>query len=199
MLDGQMKKITASEVKNLHEYELDRSRFRNDVIQLKSRRRISVGPLVTLVFENRSTVLFQIQEMLRAERIADPGKVQAEIDVYNTLLPGPGEIAATLFIEVTEEARVKPVLDSFIGLDEGKSLWLETGGQRFFAKFEEGHGREDKISAVHYVRFPLGAPGQEALARSRAATLRLEHGSESGEASLPPATIEELLKDLSAP
>jgi hypothetical protein len=194
-----MEPIRFEEIKNLHEYELIRNPFRSDVIEVKRRRRISVGPLVTLVFENRTTVLFQIQEMLRAERIAEPAKVQDEIDVYNSLLPGPGEIAATLFIEVTEEARVKPVLDSFIGLDEGRSLWLESGGRRFFAKFEEGHGREDKISAVHYVRFVLDSEGREALLRTRAATLRLEHGTQSASVTLSPETIDELLGDLSTP
>jgi len=166
------------------------------VIALKSRRRVAVGPLVTLVFENRDTALFQIQEMLRAERIVDPAKVQDEIDVYNTLLPDAGEVAATLFIEITEEARVKPVLDAFIGLDEGKSLWMEIGGERFFATFEVGHGREDKISAVHYVRFPLGAEGRRILESAREARLVLRHGGYAAEATLPTETIDELIEDL---
>jgi hypothetical protein len=150
-----------------------------------------------MVFENRMTVLFQIQEMLRAERIADPAKVQAEIDVYNTLLPGPGEVSATLFIEVTDEARVKPVLDAFIGLDEGKSLWLEAGGKRSYAIFEAGHGREDKISAVHYVRFAIDGEQREALSRERTALVRLEHGREKTSARLAPELVAELLADLS--
>ena len=191
-----MEKIDASAVRNLHEYEVARPDFRRRVILLKSRRRVAVGPLVTLVFENRDTALFQIQEMLRAERIVDPAKVQDEIDVYNTLLPEPGEVAATLFIEITDESRVKPVLDAFIGLDEGRSLWMETGGERYFARFEAGHGREDKISAVHYVRFPLGEKGRAALAASGGARLVLQHGDYRGTASLPPETVAELLADL---
>ena len=194
-----MQKIELPAIRNLHEYEVSRPDFRRHIIDLKSRRRVPVGPLVTLVFENRDTALFQIQEMLRAERIVDPRKVQDEIDVYNTLLPDAGEVAATLFIEVTEETRVKPVLDSFIGLDEGKSLRMEIGGKEYFATFEAGHGREDKISAVHYVRFPLGEGGREALVSTRAARLILEHGTYAATAALAPETIEELIGDLREP
>ncbi len=191
-----MQKISITSLQNLHEYELARPEFRRRVIEKKALRRVSVGPLVTLVFENRDTVLFQIQEMLRAERIVEPAKIQEEIDVYNSLLPEPGEVAATLFVEVTEEARVKPILDSFIGLDEGRSLWMEIGGRRYFANFEEGHGREDKISAVHYIRFPLGPEGSSALAGAGRARLVLSHGENRGEAELSPETVSELLKDL---
>lgn len=194
-----MEKIDASAVKNLHEYEVARPEFRRRVIDVKSRRRVAVGPLVTLVFENRETALFQIQEMLRAERIVDPAKVQDEIDVYNTLLPDPGEVAATLFIEITDESRVKPVLDAFIGLDEGRSLRMAIAGDEYFARFEAGHGREDKISAVHYVRFPLGEKGRAALAATKAATLVLEHGDYRAKAELPPGTVAELIEDLREP
>ena len=136
--------------------------------------------------------------MVRAERIVDPGKVQDEIDVYNTLLPDAGEVAATLFIEVTEESRVKPVLDAFIGLDEGKSLRLEIGGDEYFARFEAGHGREDKISAVHYIRFPLGAKGHAALEARGAARLLLDHGTYSARTEVSSETVAELLEDLRA-
>jgi hypothetical protein len=193
-----MQKIEFSSIRNLHEYEVARPDFRRRVIELKSRRRVSVGPLVTLVFENRETALFQIQEMVRAERIVDPAKIQDEIDVYNTLLPDAGEVAATLFIEVTEESRVKPVLDAFIGLDEGKSLRIEIGGDEYFARFEAGHGREDKISAVHYVRFPLGAKGRAALEATGAARLLLDHGTYAAREELPSETVKELLEDLRA-
>jgi uncharacterized protein DUF3501 len=193
-----MEKIDASAIRNLHEYETARPEFRRRVIELKSRRRVSIGPLVTVVFENRDTALFQIQEMLRTERIVDPARVQDEIDVYNTLLPDPGEIAATLFIEVTDPASVKPVLDAFIGLDEGRSLRLRIGEDEFFALFEEGHGREDKISAVHYVRFPLGERGRGALEAARTARLVLDHRDYQGAADLSDATIAELIEDLRA-
>jgi hypothetical protein len=116
--------------------------------------------------------------------------------VYNTLLPDPGEVAATLFIEITDEARVKPVLDAFIGLDEGRSLRMEIAGDEYFARFEAGHGREDKISAVHYVRIPLGEKGRAALEATRRARLVLEHGDYRASAELAPDTVSELIEDL---
>lgn len=191
-----MRKIAIADIKTLQEYELARPDFRREVIEIKKRRRVALGPLVTLLFENRQTALFQMQEMIRAERIVDRRKVQEEIDVYNTMLPDPGEVSATLFIEVTEEGQVKAVLDSFIGLDEGKSLWLETSGREFFARFETGHGREDKISAVHYLRFPLGEEGRRLLEQTRAASLRLDHRSHRARTELGPEVVGELLKDL---
>ena len=151
-----MKKIEIADLKNLHEYELIRDDWRKDVIAAKARRRVLVGPTMSLVFENRLTALNQIQEMCRAERIVRPDAVQAEIDVYNELLPRPGEVAATLFIEIPKLDDVQPELDKLIGLDNGKSVWLEIGGSRAYAQFLEGQGREDRIAAVQFVRFPVG-------------------------------------------
>jgi len=122
-----MNTLSLSEIKNLHEYELERPAFRARVIELKKRRRVPLGPLMTLVFENRDTVRFQIQEMVRIERIVQPDKVQEEIDVYNDLLPRPGEVSATLFIEVTDPAKIQSTLDGFVGLDEPGKLVLRVG------------------------------------------------------------------------
>src|SRR5262249_39616036 len=156
---------------NLHEYELSRPDFRGRVIEAKQRRRVPLGPLMTLVFENRDTVRFQVQEMLRVERIAQPDKVQHEIDTYNALLPGRGEIAAPLFIEITDASRIRSVLDGFIGLDEPGHLRMTVGALVFPAVFAPGQSREDRISAVHYVRFAPGEPGRAALASGAAAAL----------------------------
>jgi hypothetical protein len=151
-----MRKIEASDLKNLHEYELIRDDWRKEVIAAKARRRVALGPAVSLVFENRLTVLHQIQEMCRVERIVKPEAVQAEIDVYNELLPGPGEVGATLFIELPPRAGIQAELDRFIGLDDGRSLWLEIGEKRTLGRFLEGQARADRIAAVQYVRFPVG-------------------------------------------
>lgn len=193
-----MKTLTASDITNLHEYELERGDFRRRVIELKSRRRIALGPLMTLVFENRDTVRFQIQEMIRVERIVQPDKVQHEVDVYNELIPGPGEVAATLFIEITDQARVQEVLDGFIGLDEPGHLVLAVGQARFAAVFAPGQSREDRISAVHYIRFPLGDEGRRALSAGAEAALEVAHGDYRARQVLSEATVEELIRDLTA-
>jgi Protein of unknown function (DUF3501) len=188
--------LTPRDIANLHEYELERPDFRSRVIALKGRRRVALGPLMTLVFENRDTVRFQIQEMLRVERIVQPDKVQHEVDVYNELLPRPGEVAATLFIEITEQARIQEVLDGFIGLDEPGRLVMTVGGRRFPALFAPGQSREDRISAVHYIRFALGEAGRLALTSGEEAALEVAHGGYQARQVLSRQTVEELVRDL---
>jgi hypothetical protein len=151
---------------------------------------------MTIVFENRDTVRFQIQEMIRVERIVRPDRVQEELDVYNELLPRAGEIAATLFIEVTEADRVRPVLDSFIGLDEPGKLVLKVGERIFPAAFADGQSREDRISAVHYVRFALGDEGRRALAGGEPVRVEVRHGGYHVVSPMPIGTLEELRRDL---
>ncbi|MEK7222517.1 MAG: DUF3501 family protein, partial [Nitrospirota bacterium] len=97
-----MKPLTVQDVLPIEEYERLREAFRRRIIDLKQRRRLSVGNLVTVVFENRETVLFQIQEMVRAERILRPERVSEEVAMYNEQIPLAGELSATLMIEVTD-------------------------------------------------------------------------------------------------
>ena len=191
-----MKPLALTDIQNLHEYELARPDFRQRVIESKKRRRVALGPLMTLVFENRDTVRFQIQEMLRIERIVRPDKVEEEIGVYNELVPGPGEVSATLFIEVTDPAQVQPVLDRFIGLDEPGKLVLRVGDQSFPARFAPGQSREDRISAVHYIRFSVGEAGHRALAAGETAVLAVDHAGYVARADLSSETVAELLRDL---
>ena len=121
-----MKVITANDLISYEEYERQREAFRTKIIALKQRRRISVGPFITMVFENRETLQFQIQEMIRAERIIEPAKVQDELDVYNALLPQQNELSATLLIEITDEAKMKEKLDQFMGLDHGEKVAINS-------------------------------------------------------------------------
>jgi len=191
-----MDPIAASDIQNLHEYELERADFRRRVMELKSRRRLPLGPLMTLVFENRETVRFQIQEMLRVERIVQPEKVEHEIETYNALLPGPGEVAATLFIEITEQAQVQKVLDGFVGLEEPGRLVLRVGPRRFPAQFDPAQSRDDRISAVHYIRFAPGSEGAASLREGEEAALEVALGEYRATQVLPRETVEELLRDL---
>lgn len=196
-----MKKIEASDLKNLHEYELIRDDWRKDVIAAKARRRVLVGPTMSLVFENRLTVLNQIQEMCRAERIVKPEAVQAEVDVYNELLPRPGEVAATLFVEIPKIEDVQTGLDRLIGLDDGKSLWLEIGGSRAHAKFLEGQGRADRIAAVQFVRFVVGdGEGVRAALRDPSVPVAIvvDHANYRMRAEVSAETRVELAADLAA-
>ena len=194
-----MRKIEPSDLKNLHEYELIRDDWRKEIIAVKARRRVLLGPTISVVFENRLTVLNQIQEMCRAERIVKPDAVQAEIDVYNDLLPGPGEVAATLFVEIPRIEEVQPGLDRLIGMDDGKSLWLEIGGNRAYARFLEGQGRQDRIAAVQYVRFPVGTGEglrDAILNDSVPVALVIDHAAYRARTEISAETRRELAADL---
>ncbi|MBI3079284.1 MAG: DUF3501 family protein [Deltaproteobacteria bacterium] len=193
-----MRKVRLEEVKPLAEYERAREAARSRIIALKQRRRVQVGDRISLLFENRDTVLFQIQEMIRAERILALDKVQEEVEVYNTLIPGAGEVSATLFIEIEEQARVKEELDRLMGIDEPGRVAFRLGEAGVApGVFEAGHSKEDKISAVHFVRFRF-APPQVAALRDPATEVRLvvDHPNYRAEAKVEAALREELLADL---
>ena len=193
-----MKKIDRAEVEGLQEYERVRDAVRRDVIALKARRRVAVGDRLSFLFENRQTVLFQIQEMVRAERIVAEDRVQDEVDVYNELVPGPGELSATMMIEIEERDRIKPELDRFLGIDAGERVWLQVG--RDWAvpgRFEAGHSKEDKLAAVHFVRFAVPEGARAAFAAGPVA-LVVEHPGYRARAELGPETRAALLEDLTA-
>jgi len=169
------------------------------VIELKRHRRVSVGERVTLLFENRETLRFQVQEMLRVERIHAQDAVQAELDVYNELMPRPGELSATLFIEITDTARIKPELDRLVGLDAHVSLVLGEGpGERAArASFDPRQRDEERISAVQYVRFPLEPALRVALGDAAVrARLRIDHPAYRCETEVSPPLRAQLLADL---
>jgi hypothetical protein len=192
-----MNLLTPHDLLPTAEYDRQREQVRSQIIALKQRRRISVGPLITLVFENRETLRFQTQEMIRVEHILDPHKVQEELDVYNALMPGPGELSATLLIEITEQDRMKEWLDLFMGLDHGETVAIRAGTEQAFGLFEGGHSHETKISAVHFVRFRLTASMTASFADSHVpVALTAHHREYHAEASIPGSMREEWLKDL---
>lgn len=194
-----MNPLTQADLLSHADYEAQRATFRQEIIALKKRRRIEVGPLVTLVFENRRTLLFQVQEMIRTERIFEPSKIQDELDVYNALLPGTGELSATVMIEITVQERIKEILDSFQDFDRSDTLALTVKDQAVFADFEAGHSKEDKISAVHFVRFRVPQSFVQALGEDGAhAGIRIAHENYQAEANVPPTMREEWLEDLHA-
>ena len=148
-----MKSIAADTLMNIIEYEKVRHTYRQDIIAYKKNRRISLGPNVMLTFENEKTLTFQIQEIMRAERLVHDEQIQEEVDVYNTIMPPENGLSATLFIEVVEEEKIRPVLNKFIGLTDHQTLYLDINGEKVYAEFEQGREEENKISSVHYVQF----------------------------------------------
>ncbi|MSP58843.1 MAG: DUF3501 family protein [Myxococcales bacterium] len=157
-----MKKLTLADIRPLRLYERARDAARQRVIELKRARRVALGEHVTLVFENRATMIFQVEEMVRAEELADPAKIQAEIEVYNSLLPDEGELSATLFVEIVSSEAIRPTLHRLVGIDEHVSLVV--GGIAVRAQFEAGRSEGERISAVQYVKFPLPVEARRGLA-----------------------------------
>ncbi len=148
-----MKSLASDTLMNIIEYEKVRHTYRQDIIAYKKNRRISLGPNIMLTFDNEKTLTFQIQEIMRAERLVHDEQIQEEVDVYNTIMPPENGLSATLFIEVVEEAKIRPVLNKFIGLTDHQTLYLDINGEKVYAEFEQGREEENKISSVHYVQF----------------------------------------------
>jgi Protein of unknown function (DUF3501) len=160
-----------------------REDFRKRIIELKRSRRVHVGDRVTLVFENRDTLRFQIEEMLRAEGIASEPAILAEIEVYNALMPDEDSLSATLFLDIPPGEDGKVALPRFIGLDE--HVVLVIGPHRVPAAFEPGRQEEDRISAVQYVRFPLTAEVKAALLQpGTALAIEIDHPNYKSDAQL---------------
>ena len=194
-----MKRLTPEDLLPPDQYEQRRDAYRSRIIALKQRRRVSLGSLMTLVFENRETLQFQIQEMIRAERILEPAKVQDELDVYNQLMPTERELSATLLIEITDAATMKEWLDRFMGLDRGRTLAIMAGGESVFGEFEGGHSHETKISAVHFVRFRPSQTMMQVFADlHQPVSLLVDHNGYHETVPVPGTLREEWLADLRA-
>jgi hypothetical protein len=194
-----VRKVVLDEIQGLDRYEQSREQFRRRIIDLKKHRRVAVGDRVTLVFENHDTMLFQIQEMLRAERIVDLDKVRAEIEVYNALIPDAGELSATLLIEITESSRIRDDLLRLLGIDEAVRLEI---GDRFIIRgeFEPGHSKEDKLSAVQYVRFGFDAAARAAfVGGTEPVRLVVDHPNYRHTTAISDAVRASLAEDLAMP
>lgn len=189
-----MKKIVLDDILGFTAYEKVRDDFRREIIEKKKLRRVSVGQNISLVFENRDTVIFQIQEMLRAERITDLDKIREEITVYNELIPEPGELSATFFIEIENQTRLRDDLLKFLGIDE--AVTFKVGEHRIPGRFEEGRSKEDKISAVQYVRFSFTAEARQAFITGAPAEIVIDHANYRASKSLSSDIQRSLAQDL---
>jgi hypothetical protein len=196
-----MDRILLSQIKNLVEYERARDSMRARAIAVKQRRRVVLGDQLSLLFENAETVIYQIQEMVRTERIVDEKRIQDEIDAYAPLIPDAGELSATLFIEIPELARlpqeeVRQAVNRFQGID--RALFLHVGPHAVPAQFEAGFSKEEKMAAVQYVRFKVPPEARKAMADpSNVVRLVADHPHYKAEAVVSPDTRAELLADLS--
>ena len=193
--------LTLDDIADLPTYEREREAFRDHVIALKRRRRVAVGPLVTLLFENRDTIRFQIQEMARVERLATDAAIESELDAYNPLIPEPGGLSATLFIELTADELLREWLPKLLGIES--SVVIRVGGSdgasiRCFP--EAGHAaqltRDDITSSVHYIQWTL-KPDEIALFGTGPVEISVDHPEYAHSVTLSEEQVAELLSDLS--
>jgi hypothetical protein len=192
-----MKPVERSEILELGEYEKVREHFRARVIEEKRQRRISVGPHLTVLFENHDTVLLQIQEMLRTERITREGAVLHEIETYNELLGGPGELGATVMVEIPEPAERDAFLVRARGIE--RHLVLMVGDHAVRGTWDPARAQEDAASAVMYAKFALDGA---ALSQMRSGTPELafvvDHPEVQLRVGIPRAVAVSLAEDVRA-
>ncbi len=180
MTAGTRRALTLEDIADLRAYGRERDAFRRTVIELKAHRRVGVGPVVTCTFENATTMRFQIQEMARAERMTTDEQIAHELEVYNRLIPQPGELSATLFLELTDEAALRTWLPALVGIERSLRLRIGENGSAGVgastpdAEHQAGLTRTDSTAAVHYVRFRL-SPAQVDAFAAGPVVLAVEH------------------------
>ena len=189
--------LTVADIADARAYERERDEFRSRVIELKRRRRVHLGTIVTLVFENRDTMRFQVQEMARVERIFTDEGIQAELDVYNPLIPEPGQLCATLFLELTSDDQVREWLPKLVGIERSLVFRL-TDGSEVRCAVESQHAsqltREHVTAAVHFIDFTF-TPEQVA-AFGEGTELAVDHAAYQESVVLAATTLAELQADL---
>jgi hypothetical protein len=194
-----MKKVERTELLGLAEYEQIRPQFLQRIIGDKKERRVVVSGEISVIFENHDTALFQIQEMLRTERITKEASILHELETYNELVPGPHELSATMFVEIPDAATRERRLVELAGL-EGK-IALEVLGTKIAAHNETRGILPDRTTAVHYIKFPLGAELAARLAaRAKegdgAMTFIIEHPALSVKKEIPALTVRSLAEEV---
>jgi hypothetical protein len=171
-----MDKLTAADLMSLEHYARERAAFRARVLEHKRHRKLAIGPHVTWSFEDRLTMQYQIQEMLRAERIFEPEGIRDELDAYNPLIPDGGNWKATLLIEFPDPAERQRQLARLIALED--RCWVQARGQeRVYAIADEDLEREtaEKTSSVHFLRFELTPAMISALKGGAALAAGVDH------------------------
>jgi hypothetical protein len=162
-----VKPLGLNDVLSLLDYERVRPRLRPLFMHEKNRRRLAVGEHLTFLFENGQTLWYQVHEILRSENINAREAVQHELETYNQLLPKAGELSATLLIEYQDPAERDVALRKLVGFE--RHLWFVLGDKRQAARFDEGQISSEQISAVQFLRFPVGnIEPQEFIAQANA-------------------------------
>ncbi len=203
-------KLLIDDIVDLRAYEREREEFQSRILAMRKLRRLELGPVLSVNFENRDTVRFQIQEMARVERIVSDSRIQEELDAYNPLIPGKGELSATLFIELTSEETMHEWLPKLVGIEKAIEIVIRPrrGGPNatesdneisILCQVEESHEesltRQEITSSVHYIRFVLGSEQVDSMAEA-SVLLRSVHPNYRYESELSEQLKETLAYEL---
>jgi hypothetical protein len=181
----------------LETYARSRNEFRARVIEHKKQRTVHLGGHATLQFEDELTIRYQVQEMLRIERIFEDQGIEGELEAYNPLVPDGSNWKATMLIEYPDEAERRRMLARLKGIE--RRVWVQVAGcERVFAIADEDLEREneEKTSAVHFLRFELGMQMREKLRGGAALAVGVDHPSYAAAADISPEVRNALLADL---
>jgi len=195
------RKLTLEDIADQRAYARERDDFRARVMAMKQKRRVPVGPIVTLLFENRDTIRHQVQEMARVEKIATDEGIEAELATYNPLIPEPGHLSATLFVELTSEPDLREWLPKLVGIETAVEIRLGAGADAEVVRCQVDPDHEAQLTrteitaSVHYVTFALTEEQVEAFATGPVA-LAVTHPNYDHTTELSPETVNELLMDL---
>ena len=168
--------LTVEDLFSLEEYSLNRSAFRDKVMSHKQARRVAIGPNLTLYFESKLTIQYQVQEMLRIEKIFERAAIEEELNAYTALIPDARNFKATMMLEYVDEAVRRRKLQELKGIERG--IWLKAGEEdKAFAYADEDLEREDreKTSAVHFLRFAISSKIVIELLAGANLTFGVEH------------------------
>jgi Protein of unknown function (DUF3501) len=171
-----MQKLSRQDLMSLEQYAVERTRLRAEVIAHKQRRTVQVGPNMTWIFEDRTTLRYQVLEMLRVERIFEAAGIQDELDAYNPLIPSGSNWKATLLLEFPDADVRREALSNLIGVED--RCWVRASEmERVFAIADEDLDREnaDKTSAVHFLRFELSSSMIEAAKSGASLSIGVDH------------------------
>src|SRR5215216_2682380 len=182
---------------SLEAYARERNAFRAKVIEHKKQRTVHLGAHVTLQFEDELTIRYQVQEMLRIERIFEADGIQGELEAYNPLVPDGSNWKATMLIEYPDADERRRMLARLKGIED--RAWVQVkGGERVYAIADEDLDREndEKTSSVHFVRFELSGAMREALRKGAAVTVGVDHPEYRASAELAPEVRAALAADV---
>jgi len=192
------RKLTLADIADVRAYERERDEFRAEVMEIKRRRRLSFGTIITMMFESRETMRLQIQEMARVEKLVTDAEIQVELDTYNPMIPEPGQLTATVFLELTSDEQMREWLPKLVGIERSFVVALPNG-DRVRSITEEAHAgqltREEVTAAVHYIRFEF-TPEQGDSFATGPVRIEIDHPDYLEAVELSPTTHAELLGDL---